>query len=73
MASETDRTLRETRRLTPEGKLIFEENVQKFSSKLIMEYKYIDFVLNDLKGFSMLDPTQASAYQTELMTHLEQY
>ena len=66
-------SLRQTRLLSSEGRQLFENKVQKFSSKLSIPHKYIDFILNDLQKFSILDPMQANEYRTELIDQLKKY
>ncbi|CAG2227129.1 unnamed protein product [Mytilus edulis] len=70
---DSERTLREARRLTPEGQLVFEENVRQFTSKLRIQHRYIDMILGDIHEHTQMTKPLACTYKQELMKHLKEY
>ncbi|CAC5382316.1 unnamed protein product [Mytilus coruscus] len=70
---DSERTLREARRLTPEGQLVFEESVRQFTSKLRIQHRYIDMIMGDVHEHTQVTKTLACTYKQELMKHLKEY
>ena len=67
------RQLREARRLSPDGKLIYEANVNDYMTNLRIEYKYIELIFIDVGQFPVMDPTAMITYKNELFGHMNAY
>ncbi|XP_063404237.1 uncharacterized protein LOC134687709 [Mytilus trossulus] len=70
---DSERTFREARRLTPEGQLMFEENVRQFTSKLRIQHRYIDMIFGDIHEHTHMTKPLACTYKQELMKHFKEY
>ncbi|CAC5370133.1 unnamed protein product [Mytilus coruscus] len=70
---DSERTLREARRLTSEGQLLFEESVRQFTSKLRFQHRHIDMIMGDLHEQTQMTKTLACTYKQELMKHFKEY
>ncbi|VDI02926.1 Hypothetical predicted protein [Mytilus galloprovincialis] len=70
---DSERTFREARRLTPDGQLMFEENVRQFTSKLRIQHRYIDMIFGDIHEHTHMTKPLACTYKQELVKHFKEY
>lgn len=65
----SDRQLRTNRQLTDRGRQLFEANVIDFGGKVRIEQRYIDIILQEISGQSILEGSLARTYINELQKH----
>ncbi|CAG2227166.1 unnamed protein product [Mytilus edulis] len=70
---DSERTFREARRLTPEGQLMFEENVRQFYFKTTNSTQIYRHDFGDIHEHTHMTKPLACTYKQELVKHFKEY